>query len=517
MKEIIYNWKTSLLFFLFSLTNSFLGFAQCPNLYPGGPGHYCEHVTNYISLSDAVPCNTGEHLLVWYDEFDGSSLDYSKWRVPSRANYLVAFEPENVEVSDNLLKIIAKNEYIIDSFIVSYDPDVWVTDTFNYTSGWVESNDLYGFGKFEVSCKIPYGVGFWPSFWMQWADTIGYYNEIDVFEFWGRGDINTPAEVVSTPKLTMWHDDIAYLGRQECACEQVFEIDFSADFHTFSVEWDYYKLIWRIDDVIIREMPHFFYLLEGSAYTCNTLPTNSYVQGMKAYPNDPMRVMFTVGLMNGTVPDANTVFPDTFEIDYFKYYKKTNCSWNMDLDEYSDIDYWNDIWTNYDYEEENANIIVGNTISINGDMVMNTNTNPPYDRSTFIAAESITIDATTFIDKWSSAEFIIEPDICNTDRNMVSNNKPVVETNTTRLNFNNISSNNIRIFPNPTADVVNISIEEYSNTSFVLIDNMGKTVLLGNLNSLNNILDLSNICSGLYFLTIFKDNLPIYNDKIIKY
>jgi beta-glucanase (GH16 family) len=147
---------------------------------------YCQDAV-YFQGGDI--CRQSGWELVFSDEFDGAELDHSKWSTyfpytsdgrdqceycrvsDDRSNQI--YLDSNVVVSNGTCKLIAKRQTA-----------TWFGKTRDYTSGMIYStNDhRYMYGKFESRCKIPYGMGFWPAFWM----FGGTGTEIDVLEFGGQ-------------------------------------------------------------------------------------------------------------------------------------------------------------------------------------------------------------------------------------------------------------------------------------------------------------------------------------------
>ena len=109
--------------------------------------------------------------LIWSDEFNGSSLDATKWvhDIGTGSQYglygwgnseLQYYQPQNTVVNNGTAKIIAQEETngIIDSW----------NNTYYYSSSKITTKGLYDFkyGKIQARIKTIDGQGFWPAFWM---------------------------------------------------------------------------------------------------------------------------------------------------------------------------------------------------------------------------------------------------------------------------------------------------------------------------------------------------------------
>ena len=146
--------------------------------------------------------------LVWEDEFEGDSLDTSKWGFPwweteRKGGY---WHEDLVSVKDGNL-VITTAYY--DEPLENYYYENWHDriDFDDYKEGWytgcIETRGKYEFcyGYFECRCILPKSSGMWSAFWMM---NNGVSNvdgsgkdgtEVDVFEsmfykdvWWGAGD-----------------------------------------------------------------------------------------------------------------------------------------------------------------------------------------------------------------------------------------------------------------------------------------------------------------------------------------
>jgi hypothetical protein len=134
---------------------------------------------------------SNDYNLVFRDEFTNNLAQ--QWGPPhscscnSCNDELQFFMPNNVVVSNNTLKLIAKNETVTCG-----------GQTRNFTGGEITSNAYFKYGYFEVSCKIPRQNNMFPAFWL--ADHGTYMpptGEIDIFEFFNGGENNRCATDVN--------------------------------------------------------------------------------------------------------------------------------------------------------------------------------------------------------------------------------------------------------------------------------------------------------------------------------
>src|SRR4051812_31208542 len=92
--------------------------------------------------------------LVWQDEFNGTTLDASKWNIltreQSKHNELQYYLPDEVYVQNGNLRIRSR--------IRDYGSQ-------HYTSGRLDTSGKFSpvYGRFEIRAKLPNGKGMWPA------------------------------------------------------------------------------------------------------------------------------------------------------------------------------------------------------------------------------------------------------------------------------------------------------------------------------------------------------------------
>jgi beta-glucanase (GH16 family) len=246
-------------------------------------------------------------VLVWSDEFDGTAVDLSKWTfqlgdgtevgLPGGwgNNELQWYQPENATVAGGFLTITAKEES---------------AGGLDYTSARMRSlgKGDWTYGRMEMRAKMPIGQGLWPAFWMLSSDPSIYgqwaaSGEIDVVEYLG----NDPDKIFGTI-----HYGASFPGNVFSSTEYTLPgpPDFNDDFHTFAIEWENGEIRWYVD---------------GIQYASR----DSWFSAGGPFPA-PFDVDFHL-LLNLAVggnlpgpPDATTVFPQEFVIDYVRVYQQPN-------------------------------------------------------------------------------------------------------------------------------------------------------------------------------------------------
>jgi len=239
-----------------------------------------------------------EYQLVWSDEFDGFSINTSVWNHEIGAggwgnNELQYYtsHPDNSYVSGGNLVIVARENHLGHSY----------TSARMTTKG----KQYFLYGKMEARIKLPYGQGMWPAFWMMpeaWA-VSGWpaCGEIDIMESVNQMDFTGGAIHFgsSSPYIHDYHSGSYSPGG----------INFSDDFHIFTLEWEPELMQWYVDG------NHF-------------LTLNDWWSSEGDYPAPFNKDFFFIlniavgGNWPGN-PDGTTVFPQQMVVDYVRVYQKT--------------------------------------------------------------------------------------------------------------------------------------------------------------------------------------------------
>lgn len=157
----------------------------------------------------------------WGDDFDGTTLDRSKWLYRTDSKHWSTQLVKNVRVSDGRLVIDLRKES---------------ADGKEYTGGGVISREAFRYGYYEARLKVPPGAGWHTSFWMMWHDgrggtkPVGAKQELDVIE---NDSVNPRSYGVNIHK---WHDGHTAFGSRSVKL-QPSDPSLSDGFHTFGCEF----------------------------------------------------------------------------------------------------------------------------------------------------------------------------------------------------------------------------------------------------------------------------------------
>lgn len=223
--------------------------------------------------------------LIWSDEFDGKTVDKTKWNISDEA-----------PVKNNEVEYYSPNEVYVENGCLVLRSQKKEMGGRPYTSGLVDTKGKF-FDKFigvAVRAKLPGGQGIWPAFWMMCQDG-SWPPEIDIMEMLGH----------NTHKIWFGHifgrwPDIHRLGWDKTFKDK----DFSADFHIYSVDWRPNRITFYIDGQSVystnQNIPQKeFYIILNTA-------VGGRWEGSHEEPG---------------YPDNTTKFPQYNLIDYVRVYK----------------------------------------------------------------------------------------------------------------------------------------------------------------------------------------------------
>jgi beta-glucanase (GH16 family) len=261
-----------------------------------------------VMFSGSLDAHAGWRL-TFSDEFDGNSVDRSKWkftdlwgnRTLAGNNEKQCYSPQAVSQSGGMLHITATRGVTPAAACKGASHDLQYISGLLTTSGcpWYEktaecsrlSSFAQSYGYFEMRAKLPKGQGLWPAFWLVPLDS-GTPPEIDIMEALGHQP--------STVYQTYHYLDAA--GAHQKAGNVYEGPDFTTKFSTFGIDWKPGLLVWYVDG---REVFRF---------------QNPAVTSAKMY----LLLNLAVGGYWPGDPNASTVFPAEMVVDYVRVYERTD-------------------------------------------------------------------------------------------------------------------------------------------------------------------------------------------------
>lgn len=237
--------------------------------------------------------------LVFNEDFNNFSLDGSKWNTSYRWGPQWVINGESQHYVDILNQpdfghspFEFNGEHLTIS--ATRTPD-WLRDSAgqqDYLSGVLTTHNKFNmkYGYVEMRAKLPRGKGLWPAFWLLHSGDYNKRPEIDVVEMLGEN----PNVVYNT------YHYFENNNLQSTPSFQVTGADYSADFHTYGVQWEPGRIIWYVDGV----------------------ERNRFDNGNVSYEDMYLLVNLAVGGWWGGLPDGSTPFPARLSIDYIRAYQK---------------------------------------------------------------------------------------------------------------------------------------------------------------------------------------------------
>lgn len=268
-----------------------------------------DNITLYARWEMAEVALIAGRTLLFNDEFNGDSLDLTKWDFQNGTGHEYGlwgwgnderqyYKPDNIEVSNGTLKIYAKIEQTYDS---------GSNRTLNYSSSKIVTLGRHSqtFGRIETRLKAPIGDGFWPAFWMMPVNnTYGngwpFNGEIDIMELRGR----QPQRITSAMHFRETWGHHYLHGEAMLPSGQSIE-----QFHVYGVEWTNGRLEFFVD---------------GNVYHTRTSNQwNNWYDDKNAPFNHEFFIILNLaigGSFDGGRLPSSSDFPASLEVDYVRAY-----------------------------------------------------------------------------------------------------------------------------------------------------------------------------------------------------
>ncbi len=279
--------------------------------------------------------------LAWSDDFN--TFDTTRWRKETSTsptnNSRHAYLPSQVTTSGGNLLIKSEN--------VPYQ-------NLPYRSGQIFSLESRKLGRWEVRAKLPATRGMWPAIWLL-PDTQQYPwpsgGEIDIMENRGNQPNRTSSAFHYGTNPPYNHQFV--FSEQQTSINGAL-VNYTADYHTYAVEWRDSGVRFFVDDV------NYYNIYDQDV-------GNFFSQKAK-----PMQLVINTAVGGDFLPnpDATTVWPQTFSVDWVKVYSidptpEPITSRNPGFDENNSLAGWT-VFGNGNALAGNPNVSASNTVVRNG-------------------------------------------------------------------------------------------------------------------------------------------------------
>jgi beta-glucanase (GH16 family) len=262
------------------------------------PAAHTAAVIAAIALSAfADPPTSSTWRMTFDDEFDGTSLDQTKWNPcpwSSSANgrELQGYDAAHGVVADGYLhQICEKKTNTFGGATRTYLSSIITTQNGKFSQR---------FGYFEARIKPPRTDGMWPAFWTIPAD--GWPPEADIFELINSGNFGTGSYG------TCWFSPSNYPSSCGGVRNKVWQaggdprINITSNFHMYGMEWSDTYIKFYFDGAQV-----------GQPVTADCAPTS------------PHYLILNLAVDHDAA-GAGIVLPCTLKVDWVRAYERTGAS-----------------------------------------------------------------------------------------------------------------------------------------------------------------------------------------------
>lgn len=260
-----------------------------------------------------IPYNKGNRVLVWHDEFDGETLDMTKWEFSqSMSNEDVVYDnsAKNIRIENNTL-------------IMQANRSGGGEKPFTLAQGLTTKNIMgFKYGYLEMRAKVPFRHGAWPSFWAmsfpkRHSGNIGWGAEVDIFEVFSDNKTLFPNLHKHGPNRE--HVMIQDEQNPNRSGGFVFAEDADPnDYHTYGFEWTENYMKFYVDGVCY----HTYNITEEYDFGSEKLPgMGGYHEHLYILINNEIFTEHSEWKPAGSALTDDDEMPVTYRIDYIRLYQ----------------------------------------------------------------------------------------------------------------------------------------------------------------------------------------------------
>lgn len=473
-----------------------------------------------LSLNASIaqpPGGTANWNLVFEDNFNGTSLDQSKWSYNypwgRTHNHRAYMTDTMVTVKDGILTIKAINKRHPSA---PAGTNQWESSfgylSFDYTSGAIHTQGKFGttYGYIEGRFKASSTSGTWPAFWTL-NSTGEWPPEIDILEIPADRKVHHYYYHYGPD----WQNESSFGATHTGA-------DKSLSFHTYGVEWGPNYMKFYFDGQLL----------------------NSYTNRPETSQGKNMYLIINLAIDGwAPTPPAEAVWPALYQCDWVRVWKANpNANFNFETGTLTPWGPWNNATVTTDCKRGgNYGVkLSGSPVSIERSVILEPNTKYVYggygkvntsgEAAMFgvknyggnqivkvISSTSFVKDSVQFTTGSSntSATIFYYKDggtgtACGDDFFLYKYTAPLTNL------LNETDQSLTSILPNPTADVFTMTVSA-DVASYSIINQLGEVVLMGGMLRKDEQLEIGNhLGKGIYLVQITYLNGQIETKKIQK-
>jgi beta-glucanase (GH16 family) len=210
----------------------------------------------YVVVTSIDDTRKEGYTLVWNDEFNGDSLDTTKWSYMNGTRDVYGSSQGPMFWGNNELQYYTQDAVQVTGgnlIITATRQDMPDGRTYSSARLCTRDNAYWTYGYFEARIKLPAISGMWPAFWMlpqpsTKANTSNQYGgwasngEIDIMEAKGR--------------LSDYVDTTVHYGNQGSSTYKTTSVKLNKsidEWHIYALKWTQDSLTWYVDgDVVFK-------------------------------------------------------------------------------------------------------------------------------------------------------------------------------------------------------------------------------------------------------------------------
>ncbi len=324
--------------------------------YPNCTGRWVK--LNNIDIAN-YSCPNTTPIKVLEDNFDGTTLDFNTWKIGypyggeinnngTKSFGGMPYSNNNLYVNNGYLYLQPKVQSVPQGLLgVDYNNNPVPSKNFDYTEPAISSWMQWGYGIFEIKCKMADNpVNLNSAFWIYG----GCQNEVDVFETFD--DVNEGGifdNNANHKHVNMRLSTSVYSAVGDCGGGHRFTRDNKTkvpygqtlnQWHTYRMHWDQYSVQLEVDGVNMNKFfTSMFKVYPGpSARLCAELQDNHDYRKFSTYPYATDYLMYLIldvnvrgfGNDEGALPTALNN-DRLMLVDYIKVWQNETCGQTKNL------------------------------------------------------------------------------------------------------------------------------------------------------------------------------------------